>query len=362
VAEGTLLHPAVKGNGNCHGKKVKFTVWEDDGLFGISLLRDPVKVNPQTVDYDPIANQAVGYWVSEFQPDGIFDLGGSPEYYFEASLEDSTTQSGANAGMTIRSSGPEIVVSPGTGLVIKSYPKVEVASSSATISWITNKIGTSELSLGLPGLTYSQTVMGNEINEIHTATINNLRPCVAYTFQLKSAEGAEEAVLPNLPLRTAGCFANTSVESEVYSTIEATSGGRLNLSNGQSGIALQVPPNFATTSARPRANFQIRRLLRGALFTLPVTPQGYDLVSSNVYNLAALTGVTEALTYFDQPLTVTMNYGGEDISRVREETLTVFRWDGISWEGLYNCQVNTAEKTVTCQTSRFSDFALLSPF
>ncbi len=54
-----------------------------------------------------------------------------------------------------------------------------------------------------------------------------------------------------------------------------------------------------------------------------------------------------------------MAYSDEDVVGIKEETLRIYSSDGESeWSPLPECDVNTTEKTVTCNTTHFSVFAL----
>ncbi len=56
---------------------------------------------------------------------------------------------------------------------------------------------------------------------------------------------------------------------------------------------------------------------------------------------------------------MTMSYNENDVIGIKEETLKIYSSDGESaWSALPSCEVNTGEKTVTCDTTHFSVFAL----
>ncbi len=89
AVEGEIVYLNVFGN-NCNGKTISFEVRERDIFGDIDVIGDdPVQINPFNVLFN--GDSASGTWTAEWQSDGLFDLGGNPEYYFIASLCASST-------------------------------------------------------------------------------------------------------------------------------------------------------------------------------------------------------------------------------------------------------------------------------
>ena len=64
------------------------------------------------------------------------------------------------------------------------------------------------------------------------------------------------------------------------------------------------------------------------------------------------------ISNFDKSLTMTISYTAADVASYIESTLKIFYWSGSAWSELSNCVVDTAAKTVTCDTDHFSTFGL----
>ena len=151
---------------------------------------------------------------------------------------------------------------------------------------------------------------------------------------------------------TTGCTGNASVISSSTNMITTGSGGSLALGV----LSLTVPTSYSGTTTT--ANFQAKKLDPTAFATSAGVPSGKLQAGTNVVNLEALIDATTTLPTFSQPLTVVMSYSPSDITGISESSLKIYRYDGSSWSSLTGCSVDTGAKTVTCQTSNFSDFGI----
>ncbi len=88
----------VEGSAGCIGKKVAFTIKEDDGILG----SENVSITPSNATFSS-DNRASTTWLAEFQQDGFNGINNPPEYFFIASLVE-------NPQTTISSSTPELQV------------------------------------------------------------------------------------------------------------------------------------------------------------------------------------------------------------------------------------------------------------
>jgi transcriptional regulator with GAF, ATPase, and Fis domain len=127
------------------------------------------------------------------------------------------------------------------------------------------------------------------------------------------------------------------------------------MTQNSSGINLIIPPAFASGS---NIDFQIKKMDNTSFFNSVSSVPNKRAVGTQVYNLKALSDATTTVSSFSKALTVTMNYSSSDVVGINESSLTIKRWDGSSWNDLSNCTVDTTEKSVTCETSNFSDFAI----
>ncbi len=138
VTEGTTVYLKANTSGDCLGKGVMFAVWEAD-----TIGSDPVRINPSPIAVNNGTAQST--WISEYQPDGLAGIADPPEYYFEASIDGSST--------IITSSDPKLQVTavkpftPAISLNTSCIPSgtTTYSNSELTISW-TNPVGGSPVS------------------------------------------------------------------------------------------------------------------------------------------------------------------------------------------------------------------------
>ena len=346
VIEGTPVGLNVTTSGACQGKELAFEV-RRAGVVG-PIGDSPVRSNPSTVDIS--GNQSLGQWIAEYQPINIFGVTISqPSYYFRVSL------SGTSSFTT--SSGPQLQVSPSSQLTITSLPAVTVASDSATIRWSTNSRSTSGIDYGLPGF-YSRTGELEDEETEHAVSLIDLKPCATYQFRPVSRDLRVTNVIATgsaQTLTTSGCTGNAAILNQASAQIATSSGGLVNLLDTNSkGLVVDVPRSFASASA----NFQIQQLEPTAVLNTIGAPGNYRAVGNYLYRLNALADISSFVSSFDTPLTITVSYADQDISGLDQSTLRIYRHDGTNWQELQNCVVDTTTKTVTCQTTHFSDFAL----
>lgn len=101
INQGKVVGLGIKGIGDCTGKSVAFTVWEDDGALGA----DPVVNQPPAVKFDA-NNNANTSWLAEFQQDGFNGINNPPEYYFSAILANGTSLGSANPLLVVNAVNP----------------------------------------------------------------------------------------------------------------------------------------------------------------------------------------------------------------------------------------------------------------
>jgi hypothetical protein len=230
-------------------------------------------------------------------------------------------------------------------------------SSGTTITWDTSKNTSSKVDYGLTssyGTSTSETDTAPRVST-HTVTISNFVSCTTYHYRVHSTDVAtNEVISGDNTFTTSGCTGEATVDSETASTITTASGGSINLLSGGYGITLTVPASFAASDA----NFQIKQLDKTAVTNTTSTPTGYSVVDSYIYDLEALSDNSTAITTFNNPITVSIEYSVADVSGIDESSLKIYRWDGLSWNLLNDCTVTTATKTVSCTTTHFSVFGL----
>lgn len=235
-----------------------------------------------------------------------------------------------------------------------------VATSSATITWTTNEQASSRILYGIASS------LGTYIDESdtsprvtsHSVSLGTLASCTTYYYRVISRDSTlNAATSSSSTFTTTGCTGGASVSTTTASTVTAGSGGTIALLDAQSkGVTLTVPTSFTSTSSE--ATFQAKQLDTTEFFATVSKPSGVQPIGSLLYNLKALTDATTTLATFSAPLTVTFSYSDADVAGYDEATLSIYRYDGSSWNALSSCVVDTTANTVTCETSAFSDFGL----
>ena len=104
--------------------------------------------------------------------------------------------------------------------------------------------------------------------------------------------------------------------------------------------------------------YQIKALTQEDVFTSSGTPSGLLTAGDYAFDLKALTDIGTAVTTFEAPLEITLQYQDSDLTGILEGTLLIYRYDGDTWTPLTNCHVDTDANTVTCTTTHFSVFSL----
>lgn len=228
-------------------------------------------------------------------------------------------------------------------------------ASGAAISWTSNILTSSLVNYGLTTAYGSSTPETNTSPRTtsHAITITGLPSCAKYHYQAQGSSLAlAVATSTDGTFVTLGCTGQASVSGTSQGTISAAGGGSL----VQGTVSLTVPAGFTATTSS--AIFQAN-LLDAAMFSAAAgTPSGKTRIGNTVVNLRAFIDPNTTLPSFALPLTITLTYTAQEVSGYDESTLTIYRYDGASWHTLSGCSVNTSARTVACQTSAFSDFAI----
>ncbi len=243
-----------------------------------------------------------------------------------------------------------------TGLPSVSAIASSTTATTATITWTTNEASDSQVNFSPVSTFIASSTLDATLKTSHSVTLTSLKPCAKYFFRVRSLDASRNPVVSSTgTFRTTGCTGGAPVLSDAESAI-TSSGGSVSLLSSGKGLALTVPPSFASTTNS--AYFQIKQLSKADFISSAGSPTNKTAVGNYVYNLASLPNSTSTLSSFDSSLTVTITYDDSDVSNMDESTLRIHRYDGSSWNELSGCSVNSASNTVTCSTTRFSDFVL----
>ncbi len=238
-----------------------------------------------------------------------------------------------------------------------SHTATTPASSNARAAWNTNEAASTQVVYGLTSAYSSSTPeidTGTRISS-HETTLPNLISCATYHYAASSTDEAGNSNLgTDQTFTTQGCAGDASVISQNAASVSRSAGGTVSLISSGSGISLSVPANFSDANA----HFQIKKLDKTAALGVLGAPTTYENIGNYVYDLHALSDVETAISSFDHPLTVTLNYTTADVSGIDEASLQIFRNDAGVWTALSSCSVDTSARSVTCNTDHFSTFSI----
>jgi len=372
VIEGTVVGLSAVTIGNCGGKQLAFSVFKN-GIAGSPAANPP---SPDIITLTAAGGYAT-VWTTEYTAD-LLSLFGPNQYYFKAVVVNEGTPA-------IQSADPLLSVNPATtptptptpiltpiptntptppaGAINLSTPVVVPANTSATITWTTSVPTSSQLYYGFylgttPKYLDNTTETDTTVKVLnHTVTLTGLVPCTVYLYQVRGNDvNATQAMSGGGSFSTAGCTGGASITDSISTLIQRAIGGPVTLPN--SNISLNVPQLFGATDAY----FQIKKLPKAPVIsTLSTPPGGYQPIGGSVYHLDAFTNGSTTTDSFTQPITVTISYTDNDIVGIDPATLKIHRFDPQTnqWQELTSCTVDQTAKTVTCETTKFSDFALL---
>ncbi len=231
------------------------------------------------------------------------------------------------------------------------------ASTTSTITWTTNELGSSIIDYGLTNSYGTSTVEADTSPRVtsHSVELSNLVACTTYNYRVKSKDATLNlATGSNNTFTTTGCTGSATVVDETEVSIPTATGGTKSLLSSGKGIALDIPAGSTNTDAI----FQIKSLDQTEVFLASGTPSGVTKAGNYAFDLKALTGVDTSVTSFLEPIELTFTYSDADVTGITESSLVVYRWDGATWNALTDCVVDTDANTITCTTTSFSVFSL----
>ncbi|MBU2579496.1 SH3 domain-containing protein [Candidatus Parcubacteria bacterium] len=139
-------------------------------------------------------------------------------------------------------------------------------------------------------------------------------------------------------------------------TATAGGGGKTTLTTDQNATAAVSLPIGAVSVS---TNILITAESEGTVTASRPTPSSRSVVGGYIYDFTATSG-TQAITNFNQTLTLTFTYTDEQISGLNESNLRVFYWKESTsqWVALVTT-VNAETNTLTAETDHFTYFAVM---
>jgi hypothetical protein len=271
-------------------------------------------------------------------------------WYFRVMASD---QAGNNCSYSASGS----VVVDATLAVLSTISATANGPSGQTISWTTDEPSSSRILYG------PTTAYDSDTGEIDTAPkvtshsiqLSGLTPCTLYHYQVVSTDTVGNVTSSaDSSFNSAGGPGAAAVIDHTESQLDANTGGNVVLPVGGSSVKLQVPANFSSYDA----DFQIKQMDPAAALAVIGSPSNLTAVGK-AYDLRAMKDTTTPISSFAYDVTVTLPYEPADVAQLIESSLIIYRWDdGVGWQALSNCHVDTDAHTVTCTTPGFSTFVL----
>lgn len=273
-------------------------------------------------------------------------------YHYRVQSTDAASNAGVSSDLTFTTDALPDDTAPGISGI-----SVSPESTEATVLWTTDELASSLVEYG-PSTTYTASTTESDISPrvlSHSVTIPSLEACVTYHYRVRSTDASGNEVVGNdNRFTTKGCTGAALVTAQTANEIATTTGGTIDLMSSGRGLTLSVPASFSSSSA----HFQIKKIDDSAALASTSVPTGRATVGTYTYELHAVTDTFEVIEQFEEPITLTLAYGADDVEGIVETSLTIYRWHEGAWTALSDCSVDTNAKTVTCSTDHFSTFGL----
>ena len=244
-----------------------------------------------------------------------------------------------------------------TAPVITNVATSSVATTTATITWITNEISSSKI-IYSTGSSFASSTSETDISPrvaSHTKAISDLPSCTVFNYKVISADAAGNTSTSTSSLfTTTGCMAPTLSATTTTATVSSTSTTSLT-ENGKT-ITVTTPSNFTATSST--IVIQIKGLDSETVFATTSKPASVLSGSNIVFDVTALINSTTVLDSFDIPVTMSYTYTDDEIVGLEESSLAMYHFHNSVWSKLDACSVDINTNTITCTAPSFSIFGI----
>ncbi len=340
VDEGTIISLMVSTDGDCEGQEVTFEVREDDPVGDDAVEKNPLNAMIQN-------GQATTTWLVEWQEDCLgFGLCANPEYFFTVTLVESQA--------SVRSSNPLLTVNRTNLPQFTLQPEAIVNTTTAQIRWGTSHEMSSEVILGLSDQYLINKKDEDEQKRVisHNISLSDLVPCTTYQYMVRSLDMTGFKIeSPKLTFTTKGCLGDAQILNETEKKVAVSTGGSLSFQNNNSVLAkIEIPAQYSSRDLY----FQMKKMLITDVQNSIGVPEQKSAVGNFIYNLSALSTVSSESAEFDEPVLVSLSYDPADVEEYDSDSLSIYRYDGSSWNILSECSYLNDVYTLTCQTTQFS--------
>lgn len=253
-----------------------------------------------------------------------------------------------------------------SGVVQVDFTDPEAAAIAATatnnsvrFSWLSPELTSAKVSYGYGingNLEWSvEDLTAKEGNQYLDA--DSLAACSQYYYRLQLTDLAgNQRTSGFYSFQTGGCLGDASIVESHSGEVIREASASVSLAGDTGTLTLEVP---AEVSSQSSLLIHINKINTQDVVSAAPTTTGSAVANGQTYDIKALLdGVTE-VTQFDHPITLVLSYADSILTGMKEETLRLKWWSGTAWEDLDNCQLDTGVKTLTCQTSHFSTFAVI---
>lgn len=234
------------------------------------------------------------------------------------------------------------------------------SNTTSNITWSTDENSSSIVDYGITSDYTISTIEADTSPRVleHTVTLSSLISCTTYHYRVRSKDTANNsATSSDGTFKTTGCTGSAPIIRAISEVVATSTGAIVELNEGTAKLVLNIPINF-DEDVDDDVVFQINHLTTDTLLLTTGNPTNRTVVGSHTYDLSALIDTDTVITNFDQPLTLTIIYTDNELGSLDENSLSIYYWDGNSWESLENCSVNVTDNTVSCTTTHFTTFGV----
>lgn len=233
------------------------------------------------------------------------------------------------------------------------------ATTTATISWITNENASTKVIYSANKLYASSTLEVDTSSRVTSHSINlvNLLPCTLYYIKSISSDSSlNYSTSTENYFITKGCIGGTSPSTSTSTSISSSSSATSTINDSGRILSVITPQNFTSTSTS--VVIQIKGLESSSVISSIGTPNNLYIASKVAFDVKALINNETLLDSFESPVTVSYSYTDDDIQGIQEKTLSMYHYHDNTWEILENCFVDTDQNIITCTAPNFSVFAI----
>lgn len=281
----------------------------------------------------------------------------------ENGVEYSFSVRAASHGNTSAATEPVFATPRGAGgeeITITTSPQAMTTSTGVTITWGTSVAASSQVHFGPASDFRGETLEYNTDERVtdHEVVIENLTPCAAYWYQVVSVDSMSAEVMSGGgEFKTTGCKGDSAIVTYSVGKVTTSTGATVEAKVAGRGIEVGAPANIKAGVAEMA--IEAMKLEKEKVRLDTSVPSGRAWVGA-AYSLKIFEDESSEFDeQFDHPVDVTIDYVPSEVEGYDINTLKIYHYtDGIGWEPLSNCVVDTGALTVTCQTTSFSIFGL----